>query len=339
MRYGIPGVAILTALWLGLGSALAAGPDEGGKLVLAEGDPPLTQERADRCGRFFEWLLETRLTNDQRETIQDYLVGVWTNKDANQMANAVSVLDQYAQIEKLDPATRDLAREEAQPRFIASWRKQDDPLCKWAAGVYDAAHQPIVAGDPPLTRQVSDATLEVLCFVVSEVRGGQRLETGPVLKEHWAKMMAADYAQLGNEQKKVLAEMPTIWAALRAGWVQMPEDKKAEYRTQWKGQFKPALEAMERNEAESQKQTRNQTTSELIQKMNEENEKARMAMDKALEQASDPIDKRRLLLMKLRGQQATAGMISNMSTTMHQANMAVINNIGNSSWRYEYRPK
>jgi hypothetical protein len=68
-------------------------------------------------------------------------------------------------------------------------------------------------------------------FMASKIERGSRIggaDTAPddARKAAWAAKMAAAYGAMSAEQKQAIAEMPVTWAALRAGWAELPTDQR-----------------------------------------------------------------------------------------------------------------
>src|SRR5207237_7987644 len=99
--------------------------------------------------------------------------------------------------------------------------------------IYDAAPQPIADGDPALTRQAADATIEVLFFMACQVEGGGTISPAKAVKDEWAKKLAEAYDAMEPAARQEIADMPVRWAALRLAWPGLPEDKRRELKEQW----------------------------------------------------------------------------------------------------------
>jgi len=122
--------------------------------------------------------------------------------------------------------------------LIKAARKESDAVAKMIVQVYEAAHQPIAPGDPPLTRQAADAMLEVLFFMAAQVQGGDAAAAAlpqptQEMKDQWAKNLAANYAKADAAARNQIAKMPLTWAALRMLWPELPEADKTQARAQW----------------------------------------------------------------------------------------------------------
>ena len=224
---------------LGIGVALAVGAlanatDEGDlAAVLAPGDPALTEGMVGRLTSFFEWLLQAPVTVQQRTELRDNLVESWQKGDRADMDGMAEILGTEAEVAQHPPAERDLLREQLQPALLAELRKQpDDKGARWVLGVYEAAHVPIAAGNPALTRQVSDAYAEVLAFMVGQVLGNES-PASTEFKDQFAKSLITDYPNYEAAAQANLAKMPMYWAAIRLAWPALPADQQDAYRKQW----------------------------------------------------------------------------------------------------------
>ena len=201
--------------------------------VLAPGDPALTEGMVDRLTGFFEWVLQAPVTAQQRTELRDMLVESWTQGNQADMAGMAEILDIEAQVAAHPPAERDLLREQIQPALLAELSKQpEDEGARWVLGVYQAAHVPVAAGNPPLTRQVSDAYAEVLAFMIGQVLGNE-LSSSTEFKDQFAQSLIADYPNYDAAAQANLAKMPLYWAAIRLAWPALPVEEQEAYRKQW----------------------------------------------------------------------------------------------------------
>lgn len=218
-------------------SSLAAGQSA----AVVQGNPPLTEETIGRFTEFFEWAFDVRLTNDQCAVLRRYTVDAWTQQKKSDMDSVLQLVQQQVELSKLDKDQRAFVRLKIEPELLADMRRQpDDPMARWALAVYASAHQVIAAGDPPLTRQSTDAFLEALYFMAGEVAGRHDVPDAQ-MKNEWANALAANYAKISPELKKQIAGMPLFVTAMRLTWPTLPESEKAEYRQQWTGQLKALL--------------------------------------------------------------------------------------------------
>lgn len=250
-RYALP---CLLALVL-LGSAgVATAAEE----ILAPGNPPLTRQGLYRFTGFVEWLLEVPLTTDQKQLVEQSLRDAWAKGDQEEITGYVETLGVEAQVAAATPEQRRLIREQALPDVLQELRsKPDDEGARWALGVYEAGHQPIAAGQPPLTRQVTDAFVELYTFMLSEATG-KRFDAPAEVRDDLAKYFAAGYPDLTPEAQAEFSRMPLIWAAFQYAWPLMTDADKGPYRAQFKEMFKPQLEKIRQAEAAAEAEARKQ---------------------------------------------------------------------------------
>jgi hypothetical protein len=173
--------------------------------------------------------------------LRQYTVDAWMKKKASDQKDVLDLVQQQVDLAKLAPAQRAAVRLELEPQLLASMRQQPkEPMARWALALYEAAHQPLAAGTPPLTRQGTDAFLEVLCFMLGE-SAGQQVVPDQKLKDEWARGLAANYPKMSVELKQQIAAMPAFITTLRLKWPSMPESERAPLRAQWSEQVKSLL--------------------------------------------------------------------------------------------------
>ena len=283
--------------------------------VLAAEETPLTQEKVDRYRLLFEWVLDAPTTQEQRQKLQGWLIQCWNSHNAADIQSALRMVQMQIALEKRPDREREQLRQQVQPKFLETLRQQpDNAASQWVFSIYDAAHKPIAEGDPPLTRQISDAYCEVLFFMRSQVLNDNSLQVNQKVLDLFAPELAKVYRQSNAERRKHFAGMPLLWASIRAQWPTLEEAKRAEYRQQWRTYLqamapwlltaKPVAQTTQANTSQPPRNSQEAYAREM----------ARLQ----------------------RSHQAYMFM-SNMSMMGHVANMNAISNIGNGGWHYEYR--
>jgi hypothetical protein len=245
---------------------------------------------------------------------------------------------------------KELARQAAQPELIKRARGESDPVARMIVGVYDAAHQPIAEGDPPLTRQATDALLETLFFMACQVRGGAEVTPTPEMKEQWAKALAGSYEQADAAARNEMAQMPLRWAAMRMAWPGLSEQDKARTKAQWAQapQVKQVAEAIGRLQPQQPAAAGgngyfargkdvihvNGPVTYVVFNLNSEKEAQERAaeMNKPYEggDASDPLAKHN------RDYETTRSLL-NVSMDCYRMQMSAISGVGSAGWHYQYR--
>lgn len=204
-------------------------------VVLEEGATPLTRYAMDETTDFVEWLMETPLTVEQRVTLETEVRGYWKKGNTKEIEGIVELLDARDQLAALKPAERDLARQAVVDAALKEWRKdKKSPSAKMLVGIYDAAHKPLAKGNPPLTRQSVDAFAEFLYFAATQAAGAPDVSPPAAIKAQLAKTVAKGYAKMAKDQRELIAQMPIVWAALRAAWADLPAAEKSQYVDAWK---------------------------------------------------------------------------------------------------------
>jgi hypothetical protein len=98
----------------------------------------------------------------------------------------------------------------------------------------NAAEGILAPGNPPLTRDVSDASASVTLFMLKHVASGAAtasdLSVDPSLLNEWAKLMASEYVTFSGDDQAQLAIMPALRGALADVWPRASASDRAELR-------------------------------------------------------------------------------------------------------------
>lgn len=288
--------------------------------TLVAGKPPLTQHTVYRVHDFLEWVLDVPLTEDQKEHIQAELVRSWNADNRSEIDGCAELLKVYDQVNQLDAAKRDFARQAIQAEALKAWRAGKDDIDRYLVAIYDAAHKPLAAGDPPLTRQVTDSVAELMYFMASEVDGGGTVTPTQEVKDRFAEQVAQTWAAASPETRKQTAAMPLVWAGVRAAWPELSADQRKALVAQFAGveQVKQLAAQFGKMRQEAQAQAQAQARGGAA------------ATAGTAGKTETPLE----LMRRVQQQHENYMMMSNMLYTSHQTKMAIIYNMGNG---YEYR--
>jgi hypothetical protein len=203
---------------------------------LERGSPPLSRYMVDEVTSFLEWLVQSPMTEDQRATVESELRRFWKEKAEDEIAGTKEILAGRAELAKLPEAQRELARHTVLEEALAQWQKdKEDPAAAMMLAIYNASHQPIAAGEPPLTAQAVNAFAEYLNFAAGQCVGYEGRLPKSVCEE-LGKGVAESYGTLPKEQRETIAGMPMVWAALRVAWPDLPAARKQAMIDGWKQQ-------------------------------------------------------------------------------------------------------
>ena len=143
MRY--VALALLLSLLLTVQVSGAGAPQ--GRVVLAEGEPPLTSSMVEDVAGFFGWLFESRFTPAQRRELERVLVATWRSGDRKEI-EAVAQFGQFnAKLAAADEAKREEVRGAMLPEVLKQVRAESSDFSRLLLGVYDAGVAARAGGD------------------------------------------------------------------------------------------------------------------------------------------------------------------------------------------------
>jgi hypothetical protein len=167
--------------------------------VLAPGNPPLTESMVTRFTDFQAWLLEIPFTPQQRERIRAMLLQDW--KKPEDIKSDMTWLTMEANFAKGAPDVREFIRVDFQAKVLKDLRAdKNSPDSQWLAAAYDSAHQPIAAGNPPLTESmVSHYSYFIAWLLEIPLTQPVKDSLRAVILEDWKnpKDIASDMKELG----------------------------------------------------------------------------------------------------------------------------------------------
>jgi hypothetical protein len=281
--------------------------------ILATGDPPLTEAMAMRFTDFVGWIFEIPFTGAQRDRVRAILVADWQRDDRNAISQDLATLQTAAEVAKHSDAEREFLRQKVQPGALTEARAKSDPDMKWLMGLYDAAHKQLAPGAPPLTRQISDDYLDVLCFMHNQVAPGPPLSyQSEEAKQFFARELTKAWGKADAARRQHWASMRLARAALLVAWPQLPEDQRAGFRKQFRGY----LQAIAPDFLKTVPQQASAPT------------------QAAARQGGNPAAYAQAMA-RLQRQHDSYVFMSNMMLMNHVANMNMLSNIGGGGYHYE----
>jgi hypothetical protein len=208
------------------------------QIVLATGEPNLTLWDVEGVADMLAWGLDTPLGEGDRAELRRLYVAAWQENASEARDDVRQVVEVRRQIDALEPSQREQVRAKIEEEALAEWRQEaaKDKFAAFAVRVYDAARAPIAEGTPPLTRAISDASCELLAFMVREVRGGA-LQPDAKLRDQWAAEMCKRWAAMAAAEREGMSRMPMQWSALRIAWPALDETQREGLRGQWRQQL------------------------------------------------------------------------------------------------------
>ena len=315
--------------------------------------PPLTPSMLRRYAYMMELAWDLRLTDAQRKTLDEQVIGHWRRRDMKDVESILGWLETEKQASSASEAQRIVAsRLNIYPEIMkqAPVEAKTDPDVRWLLGVHDEFHKPLVGGKAPLTRGQSEAFLEVLFFAASAIEGGEPVRPTPQMLEEWNAQLASNWNNLPEEGRTGVAQMADIYVKLVAAWAELPAEEQSQVKETF-GQI-PQVQTIAQNIR--------------TQRADEQQRKAQIARDRADGKARAAARARGLQnggatavassasssgtsagpsAEFLKAQQALywerqrTQMVSNMMQQMHDTRMMVIYNTGGNGFTWEYKPK
>jgi hypothetical protein len=216
-------------------AGLFSDTNDSATVLLASGNPPLTNQMVSKGIRLFEWLLDAQLTVEQRSQFRNSLVDSWKAHRQDEIEATVNVLNFQDQLSLKSAQERAVIREQLCQKYLDLMRQTPNAvLSRWVLNIYGSAHQPIASGNPPLTAQVADAYAEFVSFMLTESLGRSVLNPDRNFKNALAQNLAAQYSSYSTEQQRQFSQVPLLWELLRLKWSQLSQGERDNYRQRWR---------------------------------------------------------------------------------------------------------
>ena len=206
---------------------------------IAAGNPPLTESMVSHYSYFIAWLLEIPLAQPLKDRLRAMLLEDW--KKPKEIETDMKTLNWQLEMARDENGEVQLLYERSviQLDMVRKMRAdKGNPDSQALVGAYDAAHQSIVAGNPPLTRQASDAWTELFCFIRNQ-SGATLMDATPAVKDDVAHTLTESWARFPLEQQKALSEMSQKWALVHFAWVRNKGDERQMIMAAWQPVVNP----------------------------------------------------------------------------------------------------
>jgi hypothetical protein len=242
---------------------------------IAAGNPPLTESMVSHYSYFLAWMLEIPLSPAIKDSLRAGMLDDW--KKPKEIATDMKTLnwqmemarDENGEIQRL------YERSVIQLDIVRQLRAQkSSPEAQLLLLAYDMWHPVIVAGNPPLTRQASDAWTELFCFIRNQ-SGAPHMDATPAVKDDFASTLRENWAKFPPEQQKAFSEMSQKWALMNFAWVRNKGDERKTIMAAWQPIVNPgasgdpqqvaASEAMARAYAFAKRDAKTVSDQELLQ--------------------------------------------------------------------------
>jgi hypothetical protein len=170
--------------------------------------------------------------------LRESVVKHWQKPDGQK--NIASVLKLSEDLKGMPAAQRDAVRYLVRSSALADQRKkatEGDPDAMWLIREFDQAHPPIAKGDPPLTREIVDAYVELLRTVEHP-----KAPKDDGAKEHLVRKLANEYPSLPATAQQQVQRLPLIMAAVRWQMPSMDPEQQARLKQGLRMHYAPTSE-------------------------------------------------------------------------------------------------
>ncbi len=109
-------------------------------VVLAQGNPPLTQSMVDKSVGFLEWCLEIRISSEHRSMLHKVLMRAWQTKNQEEMKSTLDIVDLHDKLLQMSEVDRQKLKGPLQTAVLENLRKEtNDELSRILVAAYQAA--------------------------------------------------------------------------------------------------------------------------------------------------------------------------------------------------------
>ncbi len=158
-------------------------------VVLAAGNPPLTQSMVDKTAAFLEWCLEIKLSPEQKSLLQKVSIRAWKSKSPDEMQSTLNLVEIHDKLLTMSDEERNFQKGQLQPAILKNLRSEpNDELSRILLSAYKAAHS-----TKPKTNRQSNSSSTI---TKSKLRVGADGFTGIHLSIHpvkYGKGFAVEY--------------------------------------------------------------------------------------------------------------------------------------------------
>ena len=208
--------------------------------VLVVGPPQLTVNEVESIRAFYEWVLNLTLPEQVKELIKEVMIDEWTSGKPEDIQRFEEIVKKIQDVEKMEQVARDNLRGQIQQQFVESLKtSKADPLNSALLQLYEAENvpiapeaenAPIAPGNPPLTKKIADASIELINYQYLMVANLRITKLTTEHKVVWRQMLGSQWSNLTADWKNYYIGAPLEWARIQS----MSLEEKAAYNQNFK---------------------------------------------------------------------------------------------------------
>lgn len=215
------------------------------KDILPGSNPPLKRTVVQKLAHMIEQASGCALTNNQRTIFEAQLLAEWqASKESrhNILASLKSFEQTATEISRLPKEQQDLAWEELgrQLYIYAQKEGQSDPVGQVILDLYQAKHNLLIKGTPPLSQLAAESYMEMNLFIYGLINNISMPLT-PKLKTEMLTELMASFPQAAPELQEQISQANMLWRIIRQKWQLASPTERAKYRQELIDSAPPAL--------------------------------------------------------------------------------------------------
>jgi len=199
--------------------------------VLVVGPPQLTVNMVETVCAFYVWALDLTLPEHVKELIKENIIVAWKSSNPADTQGFEQFMKWMQELENMEQGARDNLRKNMHQQFVESLRtSKDNPISAALLQLYESEKAPIAPGNPPLTEDIADASLELINYQYLVSQSWRMTEIRTKHKVVWRQMLGSVWSNSTAEWKSFYIAAPLTWARIQS----MSLEEKAAYNQNFK---------------------------------------------------------------------------------------------------------
>jgi len=199
--------------------------------ILVVGPPPLAVNMVESVCAFYAWALDLSLPEQVKELIRENMIDAWKSSNTADTQGFEQFMKWMQELENMEQGARDNLRKNMHQQFVESLRtSKANPISAALLQLYESEKAPIAPGNPPLTKEIADASIELINY---QYLMAQNMRITKLTTEHkvvWRQMLGSNWSNMTAEWKNFYIAAPLTWAQIQS----MSMEEKAAYNQNFK---------------------------------------------------------------------------------------------------------
>jgi hypothetical protein len=180
----------------------------------------------DFC-RHIEWILDVKLDSQLTALAKDDLIGIWSSNKRKAIQVIQFCVAMIRDLDKKQKHMRDQYREFNQPKLVPFFQSINTPFINRCLKLYFRANPPIATGNPPLTKEIADSSLELINLYNAICLNSRTSSTlKETEKQAWRKLLSPVWHEMSSDEKAFYVDSPFVWAKIQYNSPHMSAKKK-----------------------------------------------------------------------------------------------------------------